>query len=191
MLACTVYAALRNHWLKCALLLECSLRGCKVRCLHSGDFPECEAGGQSLQTSTSLESGPWRPGAAGHRASLFMSAGGCPEPQWGQDPSVCVDEGCEAGARPVLRGCAGARGQGLGLGGLPERCEFVFWSQPLAAWPRIPSLLWVLGQKVGVRVLEGQSPSAEPVSILVLGPGTQCPCLSFLNCKNHRIVLIQ
>lgn len=46
-----------------------------------------------------------------------------------------------------------------------------------------PSLPWALGQKVGVRVLEGQSPSAEPVSIRVLGPGTQCPCLSFLNCK--------
>lgn len=94
----------------------------------------------------------------GHRASLFVSAGGCPEPQWGQDPSVCVDEGREAGARPVLRGCAGARGQGLGLGGLPERCEFVFRSQLLAAWPRIPFPAVGLGAESGCEGSGGSVP---------------------------------
>lgn len=54
------------------------------------------------------------------QVSLSVLTGGCPGPQRGQDPSVCVDEEGEAGAQPVLRGRAGACGQGLGLGGLPE-----------------------------------------------------------------------
>lgn len=57
--------------------------------------------------------------------SRSVPAGGCREPRRGQDPGLRVDEEDEAGVQPLPRGRAGARGEALGLGGFPERCEFV------------------------------------------------------------------
>lgn len=57
--------------------------------------------------------------------SPSVPAGGHCELQQGKDSGVRVDEADEAGTQPLLRGRAGARGEGLGLGCLPKRCELL------------------------------------------------------------------
>lgn len=74
------------------------------------------------------------------RSEPLCAPGGRCEPQWGEDPGVRVDEEGEAGEQPLLRGRAGARGAGLGLGGVPERRESRSGSQLCVALPLGPPL---------------------------------------------------
>lgn len=105
---------------------------------------------------------------AGASASLSLPTGGRGEPRRGEDPGVRVAEEGGAGAQPVLCGRAGARGEGLGLGGLPERCEFASRSSSASTRQSVP--VGAFGQKENARVLEGQPAPAEPRSAHAKGP---------------------
>lgn len=105
---------------------------------------------------------------AGASASLSLPTGGRGEPRRGEDPGVRVAEEGGAGAQPVLCGRAGARGEGLGLGGLPERCEFASRSSSASTRQSVP--VGTFGQKENARVLEGQPAPAEPRSAHAKGP---------------------
>lgn len=110
---------------------------------------------------------------AGASASLSLPTGGRGEPRRGEDPSVRVAEEGGAGAQPVLCGRAGARGEGLGLGGLPERCEFASRSSSASTRQSVP--VGAFGQKENARVLEGQPAPAEPRSAHARAKGPSLP----------------
>lgn len=82
--------------------------------------------------------------AGGGRCSRSLPTGGRGEPKQGEGPGVCVDEEDEAGAPAVLRGRAGACGEGLGLGLFPKRCEFA------RAWPHSSPACHPLCSHVGL-----------------------------------------
>lgn len=110
---------------------------------------------------------------AGASASLSLPTGGRGEPRRGEDPGVRVAEEGGAGAQPVLCGRAGARGEGLGLGGLPERCEFASRSSSASTRQSVP--VGAFGQKENARVLEGQPAPAEPRSARARAKGPSLP----------------
>lgn len=109
--------------IKSTLLVELSLKDCKVQSetliilyLH-----KVQAGEQRLKIPCAWNGeGLAEEGEVGCRCSLSLSTGGCCEQKQGADPSVCVDEEDEAGAPPVLCGCAGAGGEDISLGLFPK-----------------------------------------------------------------------
>lgn len=73
----------------------------------------------------------------------------------------------------MLCGRAGARGEGLGLGGLPERCEFASRSSSASTRQSVP--VGAFGQKENARVPEGQPAPAEPRSARARAKGPSLP----------------
>lgn len=126
---------------------------------------------QNVRRASSTGRCPRARSRGGAGASLSLPTGGRREPRRGEDPGLRVAEEGGAGARPVLRGRAGARGAGLGLGGFPERREFATRFSLNARLLRLSVPAGRLGQNERARALQGQPASAEPLSVRVRAKG--------------------